>query len=72
MKLKDWLEQEDMSVPQFAKSINTSKQAVYSWLDGTVLPNAESLAFIQVATHAAVLPLDFLPPRQEPWQIGNG
>ena len=39
MKLKDWLEEKEMTPGQFGRLVGTSRQAVHHWLNGSWGPN---------------------------------
>jgi transcriptional regulator with XRE-family HTH domain len=64
MTLKEWLDREAMSVPQFATRIGRSAEAVRRYVSGERIPDKDTMPLIAEATQRKVTPNDFfdLPP----------
>jgi transcriptional regulator with XRE-family HTH domain len=75
MTLKEWLDREAISVPQFATRIGRSAEAVRRYVSGERIPDKDTMPLIAEATQRNVTPNDFfdLPPlrrrRTTPTQV---
>lgn len=61
MKLKDYLQQHQITEIEFAALVGRSRWAVRKWKYGQRVPRANELLAISSATNGAVTPNDFLP-----------
>lgn len=59
MKLGDWLIQQELSVPAFARRIGVRKMTVYRWLAGKRVPRPEHMHAIALQTRGEVTANDF-------------
>ncbi|MBB4611650.1 helix-turn-helix domain-containing protein [Sphingomonas yabuuchiae] len=59
MTLKEWLDREAMSVPQFATRIGRSAEAVRRYVSGERIPDKDTMPLIAEATQRKVTPNDF-------------
>lgn len=59
MTLRDWLEQEGVSVPQFASRIGRTAEAVRRYVSGERIPDKDTMPLIAHATRRKVTPNDF-------------
>lgn len=59
MTLRDWLEQEGVSVPQFASRIGRTAEAVRRYVSGERIPDKDTMPLIAQATRRKVTPNDF-------------
>lgn len=59
MTLKEWLEDEGVTVPQFAARIARSPEAVRRYVVGDRIPDKETMPTIVTETSGRVTPNDF-------------
>jgi DNA-binding transcriptional regulator YdaS (Cro superfamily) len=59
MKLREYLENSQESITEFAQRIGESYAVVHNWLTEKRKPSGENMAVIQRATGGKVLPVDF-------------
>tara|TARA_R110000782_G_C14752817_1_gene407371 strand:- start:328 stop:525 length:198 start_codon:yes stop_codon:yes gene_type:complete len=59
MKLKDYLNLEEISYNDFAETINVSSRTVYRYVNGEVIPLPDAIESIYYATKGSVSPNDF-------------
>lgn len=62
MKLKEWLQNENISASEFGRRIGVKHTAVLRWCSGIRTPRKAQIAAIQRATDGAVGPADFFAP----------
>ena len=65
MKLSEYMKLNDISVQDFAKAVNVTRQAVYNWIvkpteKNFCIPKIETMAEIAKFTSNEVKPRDFL------------
>lgn len=68
MTLKDWLAEQDISVPQFAARINRTPEAVRRYVSGERIPDKETMPLIASETGHAVTANDFFGIAPSPQQ----
>ena len=59
MKLREYLEQNDISQSAFAREMDVSREAVRQWLKGIAVPPQGNMRQIIAYTNGAVQPNDF-------------
>ena len=65
MKLNDYLRENGISGPAFARRIGMTRQSVYFYRNGRVLPRPEVIRRIEAATGGKVAVLDFYNQTKE-------
>lgn len=64
MRLSDYLSMTKKTLPEFAKEVGVSRQAMHRYIDGERTPRPEKMQRIKEATKGAVTADDFLPARE--------
>ena len=64
MKLKQWLEENDVSVVEFASRIGVSRQTVYNWLKGRP-PSISEMLSISEETNRMVTMSDMVTRKEK-------
>lgn len=59
MQLQDWLSANSVSIPDFAKRINRTPEAVRRYAAGARIPDRETMPLIAAETDGAVTANDF-------------
>lgn len=59
MKLRDWLDDNSVSVPEFATRIGRTPEAVRRYTNGERIPDREAMPLIAAETGGAVTANDF-------------
>lgn len=59
MTLKDWLDRENVSPPQFAERIGRTSEAVRRYISGDRIPDRDTMPLIVRHTAGKVTPNDF-------------
>lgn len=59
MTLKDWLAENDVSIPQFAARINRAPETVRRYVAGERIPDKETMPLIAQETEGSVTANDF-------------
>lgn len=60
MTLKDWLAENDITVPDFARKIRVkAAKTAYRYINGERIPNSRIMTRITAATNGAVTANDF-------------
>lgn len=59
MTLKDWLENEGITIPEFAARIKRTPEAVRRYVNGERIPDRETMPVIVAETGCAVTANDF-------------
>lgn len=59
MKLKDYLDREEIKPIQLAHAMKVSQATIYNWLSGKIKPRLEHLKLIKKHTNNQVCPEDF-------------
>jgi len=59
MKLKDWLAEERVEIPDFARRIRRSSEAVRRYVAGDRIPDRKTMPLIVSETRGAVTANDF-------------
>jgi len=63
MRLSDYLQENQIAAPDFARLIGCDKGTVYRWIKGEVIPMPDTIGEIMNATGGAVTFEDFLEER---------
>lgn len=60
MKLKEWLEKNNVSQQEFAEHLGKSKSAICRYLNGSRTPNVETIVAISTITEEQVTVNDWM------------
>lgn len=60
-KLRTWLDDNRVSVPEFAEQVGVTRAAVYAWLKGRAAPSRGRMGRVRDATNGFVDAADWLP-----------